>query len=96
VAERHHRVAVVINDEDQYSIWDADRRPPPGWRSAGFAGTKAECLAYIDEVWTDPRPRSVRAAGGARGATAPDRTSTGNLGNPGDPNLTTRGSEGRA
>ena len=51
---------VVINHEDQYSIWPADRENPPGWIDAGKAGSKAECLAYIEEVWTDMRPLSLR------------------------------------
>jgi MbtH protein len=51
---------VVINDQDQYSIWFADRPLPPGWTAGGPAGTKQECLQYIEEVWTDMRPRSVR------------------------------------
>lgn len=51
---------VVVNDEEQHSIWRADRTPPAGWRGTGFTGTRAACLAHIDEVWTDLRPRSVR------------------------------------
>ena len=51
---------VVINDEEQYSIWPADRDVPAGWRREGRIGSEAECLAYIDEVWTDMRPLSVR------------------------------------
>lgn len=51
---------VVINDEEQYSIWFADLPRPDGWSEVGKTGTKNECLAYIDEVWTDMRPRSVR------------------------------------
>ncbi|MDQ2695194.1 MAG: MbtH family NRPS accessory protein [Pseudomonadota bacterium] len=51
---------VVFNDEEQYSIWPADREIPPGWREAGKSGLKAECLAYIEEVWTDMRPLSLR------------------------------------
>jgi MbtH protein len=51
---------VVINDEEQYSIWPADRENALGWKDAGKQGTKAECLAYIEEVWTDMRPRSLR------------------------------------
>ena len=54
------RYKVVINDEEQYSIWPADRAVPPGWREAGKEGTKAECLAFIDEAWTDMRPLSLR------------------------------------
>jgi MbtH protein len=51
---------VVVNHEEQYSIWPADREMPSGWREAGKQGSKAECLAYIEEVWTDMRPLSLR------------------------------------
>jgi MbtH protein len=51
---------VVINDEEQYSIWPRHKDIPRGWRSVGKEGRKAECLAYIDEVWTDMRPLSLR------------------------------------
>lgn len=51
---------VVVNDEEQYSIWPEGRQTPNGWRDAGKAGTRAECLAYIGEVWTDITPLSVR------------------------------------
>jgi MbtH protein len=51
---------VVVNHEEQYSIWPADRELPLGWSAAGKTGTKAECLAYIEEVWTDMRPLSLR------------------------------------
>jgi MbtH protein len=51
---------VVMNDEEQYSIWPADRELPLGWHTAGKQGLKAECLAWIEEVWTDMRPRSLR------------------------------------
>jgi MbtH protein len=51
---------VVLNHEEQYSIWPADRENPAGWRDDGKRGTKQECLAYIDEVWTDMRPLSLR------------------------------------
>jgi MbtH protein len=54
--------AVVMNDEDQYSIWRADDPIPDGWRNEGTTGTKEDCLAHIDEVWTDMRPRSLREA----------------------------------
>lgn len=53
---------VVINHEEQYSIWPTYKQIPDGWRAAGKAGKKAECLAYIDEVWTDMRPLSLRKA----------------------------------
>jgi MbtH protein len=51
---------VVVNHEEQYSIWAADRENPLGWRDAGKQGLKDECLAYIKEVWTDMRPLSLR------------------------------------
>jgi MbtH protein len=52
---------VVVNDEEQYSIWLADKKPVPnGWRVIGEARKKADCLKYIGEVWTDMRPKSVR------------------------------------
>ena len=51
---------VVMNHEEQYSIWPADRENALGWRDAGKTGTKAECLAYIKEVWTDMRSLSLR------------------------------------
>ena len=51
---------VVVNHEEQYSIWPADRDNALGWRDGGKQGTKAECLAHIKEVWTDMRPLSLR------------------------------------
>jgi len=51
---------VVVNHEEQYSIWPADRENALGWQDAGKTGLKAECLAYIKEVWTDMRPLSLR------------------------------------
>src|ERR687888_567416 len=51
---------VVVNHEEQYSIWPADRENALGWNDAGKSGTKQECLAYIEEVWTDMRPLSLR------------------------------------
>jgi MbtH protein len=51
---------VLLNQEEQYSIWPAHRPPPAGWRKAGKSGPKAECLAFIEEVWTDMRPLSLR------------------------------------
>jgi len=51
---------VVLNHEEQYSIWPSDRDPPAGWREEGKRGTKQECLEHIGQVWTDMRPASVR------------------------------------
>ena len=51
---------VVVNHEEQYSIWPADRENPAGWNDVGKTGTQAECTAYIKEVWTDMRPLSLR------------------------------------
>ncbi|MDG6106852.1 MbtH family NRPS accessory protein [Dactylosporangium aurantiacum] len=56
------RYSVVVNDEEQYSIWPDGRDVPAGWRETGFVGTKDECLAHVDEVWTDMRPLSLRRA----------------------------------
>lgn len=51
---------VVMNHEEQYSIWPASRELPDGWSKVGKQGKRSECLAYIDEVWTDIRPLSMR------------------------------------
>lgn len=51
---------VVVNHEEQYSIWPDYKEIPNGWRAVGKTGNKKECLAYIDEVWTDMRPLSLR------------------------------------
>lgn len=57
-SERAYRV--VLNDEEQYSIWWADRPLPEGWHPEGTEGSREECLAHIDEVWSDMRPLSLR------------------------------------
>jgi MbtH protein len=57
----------VVNDEEQYSIWRADKAIPRGWRDTGKQGLKSECLAYIGEVWKDMRPLSLRKSMEARG-----------------------------
>lgn len=51
---------VLINHEEQYSVWQLDREPPLGWNEVGKTGTKQECIDYIEEVWTDMRPLSLR------------------------------------
>ncbi|NKB23526.1 MAG: MbtH family NRPS accessory protein [Kiritimatiellae bacterium] len=51
---------VIVNHEEQYSIWPIDRDTPLGWREVGKTGKKAECLEYIKEVWTDMRPLNHR------------------------------------
>lgn len=51
---------VVVNHEEQYSIWPEYKEIPLGWRAVGKSGPKSECLAYIQEVWTDMRPLSLR------------------------------------
>jgi MbtH protein len=51
---------VVMNAEEQYSIWPADKDNPPGWTSVNTSGSKDECLRYIQEVWTDMQPLSLR------------------------------------
>jgi MbtH protein len=54
------RYAVVVNHEEQYSIWPVVKPLPEGWSREGVEGSRAECLAHIDAVWTDIRPRSLR------------------------------------
>lgn len=51
---------VVRNDEEQYSVWWVDRDPPAGWYPEGTEGSREQCLAHIDRVWTDLRPLSLR------------------------------------
>lgn len=51
---------VVVNDEEQYSIWLADREIPAGWHAEGTQGSRQDCLTHIGEVWTDMRPLSLR------------------------------------
>jgi len=51
---------VVVNHEDQYSLWPLDRENPPGWRDAGRTGTRSECLDFIKQAWTDMVPLSQR------------------------------------
>ncbi|MGW0809525.1 MbtH family protein [Nonomuraea sp. NPDC002799] len=51
---------VVVNHEEQYSVWFADRELPAGWRAEGVSGTRQECLDHIERVWTDMRPLSLR------------------------------------
>jgi MbtH protein len=63
---------VVVNHEEQYSIWPADREIPLGWRSVGPRGPKAECLSYIEQAWTDMRPLSLRRKMEAAGRAEPE------------------------
>ncbi|MEV2279000.1 MbtH family protein [Nocardiopsis sp. NPDC049922] len=51
---------VVVNDEEQYSLWPAGREIPAGWHDEGTEGTEDECVAHIETVWVDMRPRSLR------------------------------------
>lgn len=51
---------VVVNHEEQYSIWPEQKENALGWKDAGKSGSKEECLNYIEQVWTDMRPLSVR------------------------------------
>jgi MbtH protein len=67
---------VVVNHEEQYSIWPADRELPLGWRDGGKSGLKADCLSYIKDVWTDMRPLSLRRHMAANKAQSDEETST--------------------
>ena len=51
---------ILLNGEEQYSIWPSFKDVPSGWKKVGKEGSKSECIAYIDEVWTDMRPLSLR------------------------------------
>jgi len=51
---------VVVNHEEQYSIWPVEKAIPAGWKETGFTGKKSACLGHINEVWTDMRPLSLR------------------------------------
>jgi len=53
---------VVVNDEDQHSLWPAFADVPAGWRKVFGEASRAECLAYVEERWTDIRPKSLREA----------------------------------
>jgi MbtH protein len=55
---------VVVNDEDQYSIWPEGKAIPKGWQAAGRSGPKADCLAWVKENWTDMTPLSLRQRSG--------------------------------
>jgi len=59
-ATEDERYKVVVNQEQQYSIWPADRKNALGWTDVGVTGNKAECLRHIETVWTDMRPLSLR------------------------------------
>lgn len=62
MSEETELYTVVINDEEQFSIWPHGKEIPIGWRAAGKIGSKGECLAYVEQEWTDMRPRSLREA----------------------------------
>ncbi|MEU6159954.1 MbtH family protein [Streptomyces sp. NPDC047130] len=56
---------VLVNHEEQYALYPAEREVPDGWTPAGFSGTEDACVAHVDAHWTDIRPRSARAAAAA-------------------------------
>lgn len=56
------RYQVLVNHEEQYSIWEEGRDIPLGWKAVGKSGSKEECLKHVEEVWTDMRPLSLRKA----------------------------------
>ncbi|HXR19833.1 MAG TPA: MbtH family NRPS accessory protein [Steroidobacteraceae bacterium] len=63
---------VLINDEEQYSLWPASNAIPAGWRAVGPRGSKAETLAYVEMHWTDMRPKSLRCVFQQRSSDSPD------------------------
>ncbi|NNF35087.1 MAG: MbtH family NRPS accessory protein [Saprospiraceae bacterium] len=60
IAQKSNKYKVVINHEEQYSIWPANKKNSKGWQETKILGTQAQCLDYIEEVWTDMRPLSIR------------------------------------
>jgi MbtH protein len=60
ITDTEQTFVVVVNDEEQYSIWPERRELPAGWRAINKTGSKQDCLNYIKEVWTDMRPASLR------------------------------------
>jgi uncharacterized protein YbdZ (MbtH family) len=67
----HGEFCVLVNDEGQYSLWPTFREVPSGWHVVGPRGGRAECLAWIEETWTDMRPKSlIREMDGHTGADA--------------------------
>ena len=63
MGDAEDRYQVVVNEEEQYSIWLEALELPAGWTPVGVSGPKVDCLAHIETVWTDMRPRSLRVAG---------------------------------
>jgi MbtH protein len=64
---------VVVNDEGQFSVWWKGRSIPAGWRAAGYHGIKSDCLSYIESVWIDMRPKSLRESMDRVGSGGKDR-----------------------
>lgn len=60
--DENGRFCVVVNDEDQHSLWPVFAEVPAGWRVVFGEASKAECLEYVERNWTDLRPRSLREA----------------------------------
>jgi MbtH protein len=61
--DENGRFSVLVNDEDQHSLWPTFAAVPTGWRvvfGAGDGASRADCLAYVEANWTDLRPRSLR------------------------------------
>jgi MbtH protein len=58
--ENEPHFKVLINDEEQYSLWEENWPNPCGWRETGKSGSRQQCVDYVDEVWTDMRPLSLR------------------------------------
>jgi uncharacterized protein YbdZ (MbtH family) len=75
-SDRESQFVVVVNGEEQYALWPHDRYPPAGWEVVHGPDSKSACLAYVEEVWTDITPLSVRRALSARPHGALTREST--------------------
>jgi uncharacterized protein YbdZ (MbtH family) len=65
--DENGRFHIVVNDEDQHSLWPAFAGVPEGWRVVFGEASRSECLEYVEKNWTDMRPlslvREMEAAG---------------------------------
>ncbi len=78
--------AVVVNGEEQYSIWPTFKKTPPGWKEVGVQGSKEHCLDHIGKIWKDMRPLSLRKKMAEREQTWQEKKATA-LASPPEPYL---------
>lgn len=54
------RFVVLVNDEEQHSLWPSFAEIPAGWHTAFGENSREACVAYVEEHWTDLRPKSLQ------------------------------------